>query len=1034
MAERGGRRPGGLGDKIFTANQTSGTGTKLKPKMGNGQGIAPPASKVTDFFSQGQGKRHRNLGNAIIGALREAHDDGRDCKVVTSQQLDHSWDQTDSSTNFKILEDGVTAQRLEGKGSTDAVRSKKAYQSGCHVFQIYWPKDEWGSHASIGCGTTEVPLTSPGYSVLIGSTVDSWGWNVCEKKLYHGGKECGTYPAGRWQLGDIFYMILNLQTGNLSFRTKGNKDLGIAFNNLPKGDTALCVMASATSGNCRIRMKYIGSEDILQMRSSQRKDTRSLQEPMQQTYYTFHSRCGKNTEVLFGGKMARRKEAEDEPDNGVVLTSQSLEDGEPFQVRLNSKVSRWRGSLEIGVTTTPADLLDFPSSMTDRTIGITYMWCGDVVYMNGDKILDLDRDLDNITVGDCIGLMVDGDKLYFYHNGCRLPQEVSGVPNVVYGVVDVYGDAECVTLVGTDRSLSRLSTIPGRKEIVHLSTPLSTMMAMRSTIDTLKNTEIESVTIATEIEITILKPYYASDGDRDLRMAYGDHLADLGAAQEFAKLLRKLSEGALSEGTNWQLEQTVRLACWNYSNVSVKVAVQIGMAGLVSIFLEDLDKYGIPKTKNEKQRFVVLSALNILHNCAKASENRQIYRDHQALGRISKYLKSDDREYVMVAALTLSYISEDDKLDLVEMDTRATKQILTVLKKGLESPDLYGRVDESGYSVLELTQGLSCLALNQTNKANLWECGALSLMMKTITKGGFMEKEHAADVVWRLAQHSDSVRTKIRNNTAAMETLTELMQCHSVPVQQAAERALLCIHQVMRQQHIGMPEKKNDALLTCDYRSLCKRFMDSLDLQAEFFNSKYDMCYCNSCHVTRADSLYYTRGEPAMVYGLPIGWCRFGLHIHKSRANALKVFQKWHVAYHGTTVGAIKNIIETGNLLLPGDVAYGGITLREGKGHFNDDWKPKGFDTKNVFLSPSIRYAGIECYARPKKFKDAQSGQKYTASVALQVCIRPNSYKVGKDTVGASQPFDPRIDNQNIEWFTKERGSIILYGLLVKLC
>lgn len=51
-----------------------------------------------------------------------------------------------------------------------------------------------------------------------------------------------------------------------------------------------------------------------------------------------------------------------------------------------------------------------------------------------------------------------------------------------------------------------------------------------------------------------------------------------------------------------------------------------------------------------------------------------------------------------------------------------------------------------------------------------------------------------------------------------------------------------------------------------------------------------------------------------------------------------------------------------------GDVALGGTTLGERGEHFNDNWKPLGFDTKQIFVSPSIRYAGHNCYAKPERY------------------------------------------------------------------
>ena len=50
-----------------------------------------------------------------------------------------------------------------------------------------------------------------------------------------------------------------------------------------------------------------------------------------------------------------------------------------------------------------------------------------------------------------------------------------------------------------------------------------------------------------------------------------------------------------------------------------------------------------------------------------------------------------------------------------------------------------------------------------------------------------------------------------------------------------------------------------------------------------------------------------------------------------------------------------------------GDVALGGKKLREEEGHFDDERKPEGFDTKQIFVLPSVRYSGHNCYAKPER-------------------------------------------------------------------
>ena len=59
--------------------------------------------------------------------------------------------------------------------------------------------------------------------------------------------------------------------------------------------------------------------------------------------------------------------------------------------------------------------------------------------------------------------------------------------------------------------------------------------------------------------------------------------------------------------------------------------------------------------------------------------------------------------------------------------------------------------------------------------------------------------------------------------------------------------------------------------------------------------------------------------------------------------------------------------------------------------------------------------------------------KNYKCKVAFQVLIKPDSYKVARETLGYGQkPIDSEFDNSEIEWSTKEYGTTILYGLLIK--
>ncbi|CAH1249987.1 NEURL4 [Branchiostoma lanceolatum] len=225
--------------------------------------------------------------------------------------------------------------------------------------------------------------------------------------------------------------------------------------------------------------------------------------------------------------------------------------------------------------------------------------------------------------------------------------------------------------------------------------------------------------------------------------------------------------------------------------------------------------------------------------------------------------------------------------------------------------------------------------------------------------------------------------------------------------------------------------------IICDYWLACQRFKNTLGIADTYLSPDHNKCFCKTCHTDRGGLDSYSRGNPRKKYAAPVGWGRVGLKPNRvSEDKEVNVFTNWHRAYHGTVTSTVKKILQTSQLLMPGDTALGGHHLGERPGHFNEKRKPEGFDTQQVYLSPSIEYSGDDIYAHPTRFKDKHGGKEYDVRVALQLCVRPNSYTVGPETIGArreGRTIDPLFSNDELEWFTKERGGHVLYGLLVKL-
>jgi hypothetical protein len=166
----------------------------------------------------------------------------------------------------------------------------------------------------------------------------------------------------------------------------------------------------------------------------------------------------------------------------------------------------------------------------------------------------------------------------------------------------------------------------------------------------------------------------------------------------------------------------------------------------------------------------------------------------------------------------------------------------------------------------------------------------------------------------------------------------------------------------------------------------------------------------------------YNRG--GKKYYLPYGFRRIGV-----KCPNFELYENWCVAFHGTTFDRIASILRDGFLRPLTMTSHGDITIRPREGHIQlGDVIDGDEDFANaIFLSPSYLYSSCEVYAkthivRDKKFK-----------VLLQVRVRPGSYKVYKETIGAEKKqIDPHFDNNELEWIVKNPADVVVYGVLIK--
>ncbi|CAS01146.1 Protein CBG25770 [Caenorhabditis briggsae] len=178
-------------------------------------------------------------------------------------QEQHSWNPEDRSLNIFVKDkDKFTFHRNPVAQSTDCIRGKIGYSRGFHVWQIEWPERQRGTHAVVGVATKTAPLHATGYTALIGTTNESYGWDITRRECHHDSKNTMTwrYPFSNsrevYHVPDKFYCILDMDEGYMAFATD-DEFLGVAFRNL-KGKTLYPIVA-AVWGHCEISMRYLGS-------------------------------------------------------------------------------------------------------------------------------------------------------------------------------------------------------------------------------------------------------------------------------------------------------------------------------------------------------------------------------------------------------------------------------------------------------------------------------------------------------------------------------------------------------------------------------------------------------------------------------------------------------------------------------------------------------------------------------------------------------------------------------------------------------
>ncbi|CAF3326680.1 unnamed protein product [Rotaria socialis] len=217
--------------------------------------------------------------------------------------------------------------------------------------------------------------------------------------------------------------------------------------------------------------------------------------------------------------------------------------------------------------------------------------------------------------------------------------------------------------------------------------------------------------------------------------------------------------------------------------------------------------------------------------------------------------------------------------------------------------------------------------------------------------------------------------------------------------------------------------------VSCSYRALCSELLERFDWPSELFASEYDRCFCKTCYPLTMPNVYQSNIENKYPIIIPRNWMKFGLKIDEVQAKIHQIWDKWAMSYHGTLPNAALSMIKHRQICLPGDKLLDGTHLTIRPGHIPDQ--------KAFFTSPTIRYAAQNHYATPLEFTSQIDKCVYTAKIVLRCRQMPGSFTIQGETLNNSRingaDFCDIIPDEQIEWKTDKRGTVIFDGLCVRL-
>ena len=232
-------------------------------------------------------------------------------------------------------------------------------------------------------------------------------------------------------------------------------------------------------------------------------------------------------------------------------------------------------------------------------------------------------------------------------------------------------------------------------------------------------------------------------------------------------------------------------AIHNFSDFHQGFCSACAGAGIISMCFEIVKQIDAENSNWEEEDedselvSIIESSLGILYNISRRLRDRELFANREQT--LLDFAKKKTEEIAAESLLTLAYLVDENTNYLILADENLLSFIIILLDLAWQSGD---RRRCYGYSAKELAEGLSHLAINDTNKNILGQNGVIPVLISVIkTSNEDEEKASATRALWMLA-FDDHNKEKVRQEEGAMDILHQLQQSKNSEVQKAAAGAL----------------------------------------------------------------------------------------------------------------------------------------------------------------------------------------------------------------------------------------------------